>query len=361
MGLSAAEAGGLMINDAHLEGDRKVRETVPERVTSLYVLGGEQRHPRSLGDVGKEWNGYRCGRIVQVDVATGSAVERAIYVSPREVCADEDPEILFQAGTLQGNRLYTCTGTEVLAYSLPEFERIRYISLPCFNDVHHVTPGPGDDLLVANAGLEMVMQLSPDGGVRRVWNVLGEDPWARFSRTTDYRKIGSTKPHRSHPNFVFRLGDEVWATRFQQGDAVSLTNPPRRIHVSTERIHDGLVHDGKIYFTTVHGKVVVANAASLAVEETIDLTRMHPEGLLLGWCRGILIDGDRLWVGFSRIRPTKVRENVTWVARGFRATYGTHIACYDLSRGVCLQDIDLESAGLNAVFGIFPAIPVPPG
>ena len=35
----------------------------------------------------------------------------------------------------------------------------------------------------------------------------------------------STKPHLAHPNHVFHIGDEPWATRFQQKDAVSLLDP----------------------------------------------------------------------------------------------------------------------------------------
>ena len=52
--------------------------------------------------------------------------------------------------------------------------------------------------------------------------------------------------------------------------------------------------------------------------------------MLLGWARGLLIDGDRMWVGFSRIRPTKIRENVGWVLRGLKRDFGTHVGCYDL-------------------------------
>lgn len=322
---------------------------------SLYVVGGEQRQARSLSAVGKEWRGYDRGLIVEVDIATHKATVRVTHASAPDVRADVEPEILFQAGAVHDGRLYTCTGTEALVYSLPDFQQVGYVSLPCFNDVHHVIPGPNGDLLVANAGLEMVLQVTLEGEVRRMWNVLGEDPWGHFSPTTDYRKIASTKPHRAHPNYLFRTGNDIWATRFQQGDAVCLTDPSRHIEVSGERIHDGLVQGDRIYFTTVSGRVIVVETNTLEIVEVIDLTAMHLEGMLLGWCRGLMIDGDLMWVGFSRIRPTKVRENVGWIARGFRQVHGTHIACYDLRRKTCVANIDLEPVGLNAIFGIFPA------
>jgi hypothetical protein len=107
---------------------------------------------------------------------------------------------------------------------------------------------------------------------------------------------------------------------------------------------------------TVDGKVVVADKATLRIREVIDLARMHPREMLLGWTRGIHVDGDRVWVGFSRIRPTKARENVGWVLRGFRKDFGTHIGCYDLKAGKCIKQILLEDDGLGAVFSILPAV-----
>jgi len=240
-------------------------------------------------------------------------------------------------------------------YRVPDFERIAYVSLPSFNDVHHVRPSPDGNLLVAISGLDLVQEVTLSGEVVREWNVLGEDPWARFSKDTDYRKVRTTKPHHAHPNHVFTLGDEVWATRFEQKDAVSLTRPGRRIALDRERVHDGLVHDGRVWFTAVNGWILIADPASLQVTEAIDLGTFHEEGTLLGWTRGLLPDAGGVWVGFSRIRPTKFRENVAWVARGFRNVVPTRIAYYALVARRCTMSIDLEPAGLSAVFSILQA------
>jgi hypothetical protein len=114
------------------------------------------------------------------------------------------------------------------------------------------------------------------------------------------------------------------------------------------------VHDGKIYFTSVNGWIYIANPSTLKIEEAINLNDMHAEETLLGWCRSLLIDGDQLWVGFSRIRPTKWRENVTWLVRGFKSVKPTHIACYDLAKRECVAEVNLETMGLNCVYSIFP-------
>jgi len=325
-------------------------------LTSLYLTGGQQRAPRPFISDPKEWYEYQNGLILDVDTGTGKAVTKLSYVSPPESCAAHDPEILFKSGTVQDGVLYACTQTEVLLFALPDFEMLHYISLPCFNDVHHVRPTTRGTLLVANSGLDMVLELSREGEVLRTWNTLGEDPWTRFSPTTDYRKGISTKPHQSHPNYVFTLGDEVWATRFQQKDALCLTNPERRIELGMERIHDGVLHDDHLYFTAVHGRVVIVDPRTLVIDDVVDLTAMHDAGVLLGWCRGLLVDGPLAWVGFSRIRATKFRENVGWIAHGFKRVLPTHIACYDLARRRCVAAIDVEGFGLDAVFSILPTV-----
>jgi hypothetical protein len=322
-------------------------------IRDLYVVGGKQGTARPLTAGNGNWNGYDEGVIVRIKADTQDWEECVSYVSPPEVCSPGEAAITFQAGAIQNNRLYTCTQTEVLVFDLPTFQRIGYLSLPFFNDLHHVRPTPTGDLLIANAGLEMVIHATASGEICKVWNVLGEDPW-QLNSETDYRKI-STKPHHSHPNYLFYIGSEPWATRFHQGDAICLTQPEKRIEVSKERIHDGVVHEGKVYFSSVNGCIYIADTETLTVERTINLSDMHPEGTLLGWCRSLYVEADKLWVGFSRIRPTKWRENVTWLVRGFKYVQPTHIACYDLTKMECVEEINLEPMGLNAVYSIFSA------
>ena len=89
------------------------------------------------------------------------------YQSPAEARANENSSNVFKAGTLIGDTLYACTSTEVLIFKLPEFKQIGYISLPCFNDVHHVTPSSDGNLLVASTGLDMVVKFTPK---EKCWN-----------------------------------------------------------------------------------------------------------------------------------------------------------------------------------------------
>lgn len=342
------------LDQQHMGGADKANSVPPNR--RLYVAGGQQRSLRPLSAVGQDWYEYRKGILIELDTGSGRAETHLEYVSPPEAAEVDSPRILFKSGTLVGDELFLCTQTEVLVYRVPDFELISYVSLPMFNDVHHVRPTPNGTLLVANTGLDTIVEITRVGEVVHIWNVLGEDPWARFSPDVDYRMVKTTKPHRAHPNHLFYVGEEPWATRFEQRDAVSLVDARRRIPIGLERIHDGLVHDGKVYFTTVDGKIAIADLTELRVVDIIDLTDSHPPDMLLGWARGLLIDWPYAWVGFSRIRPTKFRENVGWVLQGLKRDFGTHVGCYDLRTRESLGQFNVEQLGLSAIFGIYPAV-----
>jgi len=322
----------------------------------LYVLGGRQR--KALVKTEEEWNLYERALILQIDPETGASSVRVDYTTPLEARAGTEASVLFKAGTRQGDTLYACTATEVLIYKLPDFKLIGYVSLPCFNDVHHVCPIDEDRLLAVSTGLDMVVEFTRQGEVLRQWNVLGEEPWGRFSKAVDYRRVASTKPHPSHPNYVFRLGEDIWVTRFCQKDAVCLTRSTSPIAIDVEKPHDGVIWEDRIYFTTVDGRVVIVDRDTLQVSQVVDLNLIdNGSRALLGWCRGLLVlDEARVWVGFTRVRKTKLLENLNWVKHAFRdVEKPTHLALYDLSAKKCLQEIDLESCGMNIVFSIFPA------
>ena len=321
----------------------------------IYVIGGHVR--QNLFRKLEEWQSCDKALIVQLDPGTQQSTPCVEYSSPPECCADDQPAILFKAASMRGATLYACTSTEVLAYKLPKFEQLLRISLPCFNDLHHVCPTSRDTLAIAVTGLDMVIEITEEGEVVREWNVLGEDPWSHFSRATHYRKVPTTKPHRSHPNHLFELNGELWVTRFEQRDAICLS-APGRIDISVERPHDGLLFHDSLYFTTVDGHILVVDTKSLAVRQVYNLNRMHPEPRqILGWCRGLLpLDERYVWVGFTRVRPTKFKENLAWIKNAGARHTASHIGLYDLLEQKCVREIALEPHGIGVVFSLFRAI-----
>ena len=82
-------------------------------------------------------------------------------------------------------------------------------------------------------------------------------------------------------------------------------------------------------------------------------------GDALGWCRSVLpLDERFLWVGFTRVRPTKFRENLNWMRQQKRAHRPSHIALYDLRSGSCVEEIETEPHGVGVVFTLFQPQPV---
>jgi hypothetical protein len=327
----------------------------------LYILGGRERR-LLLNDRRPPWSWYEAALILEVDTEFGAVRTCVQYETPPELRAGVGASVNFHGSTLAGDTLYTCTTTEVLIFQLPEFKQVGYISLPCFNDVHHVAPTSDGNLLVVSTGLDLVVKVSRDGKVLAEWSAIAEDTWARFSRNIDYRKVESTKPHKAHPNFVFELDRELWVTRFNQRDAVTLNGSGRRIEIAVEKPHDGLVCGDRIYFSVVDGKIVIVNRHSLAVEQMIDLREIGREDdqVLPAWCRGLLpVDERRIWVGFTRIRETQFRENIRWVKTALHhgtVVKPTHIALYDIVEKRRLKQVELEPYGMNTVFAILPAI-----
>ena len=127
-------------------------------MSSLYILGGRQRKPLMQSPT-KEWLWYEAALILEVDIESGQVQTRVEYETPTHSRSGEKSSINFHCGTLVGDLLYTCTMTEVLIYKVPQFERIGYLSLPCFSDLHHVAPAADGNLLVVNTGLDMVMKV----------------------------------------------------------------------------------------------------------------------------------------------------------------------------------------------------------
>src|SRR5271154_3552889 len=117
-----------------------------DQLNKFYFGGGQFRS--SIFHTLQEWESCKRAMIVEVDPGTKSSRSCVEYESPREVAADELPAILFKSATLRDNKLYICTSTEVMIYELPSFRLATYISLPFFNDLHHVYPTPQGTLLV---------------------------------------------------------------------------------------------------------------------------------------------------------------------------------------------------------------------
>lgn len=324
-------------------------------MSKIIVSGGKQR-TRTLGV--KEWSQYEGGTVLVIDTDTQQVLHKHEYLSPEEYTPDTpDVSVLFKAATVVGNTLYACTQTEVIVYSLPEFKQLNHISSPCFNDVHHVTPTERNTLLVVSTGLDLIIEMDMQGNTVNEWFTVETSDWKRFDRSLDYRKIVTTKPHHSHPNFVFQYKDNIWVTRFEQKDAVCLT-AEGRIVIGTESPHDGHIRSNHAYFTTVDGHIIEASMDTQEVTRRFPLRNIYGDENPMGWCRALCVQNENSFiVGFSRIRASKIHRNLLWAKKYFEdgnktESLPTRIASIDINNESINWEFDLEPHDLNAIFSI---------
>jgi hypothetical protein len=321
---------------------------------SFFVIGGQQK--QAFSHKNEEYTRFGTATIAEYTIG-GAARLVVSHVTPSEWCA-EGGSVVFKSGSLHGGHLYACTQTEVLVYALPDFQLVRTLSLPCFNDVHHVLPSSNGTLLVVSTGLDMILRIDRDDQIVECWDSLGRKPWSKWSQDEDYRRWLTTKPHDSHPNFVFEHGQDVWVSRFEQKDAICLTDPSKRIDIGIERPHDGHVEGDLAYFTTVDGHVVIANLVSCKVERVIDLHACDPDNTHTGWARGLkLLPSGQVLVAFSTLRVTKFRENVRWVKQRVgllehASVSPTHVGLYDLNSEKLVSRRTLDDPQIDVVFSV---------
>ena len=326
---------------------------------TLLVIGGTQK---TNADKLPEHFQHLAAVAAKVNTEQNDVTLPIQYISPASVLPDiEDDarQVLFKSGTVENGKLYTCTPTEVMGYDLSNFKQFFYFTHPFLNDVHHVRPTPNNTVAVVSTGLDMVLEFTMEGEVVNEWNTSDIPTWERFSRDVDYRKVPTTKPHKVHPNCSFYYDSQIWATRFHQKDAICLTDNRDNLQVDVERPHDGFVVGDDIYFTTVDGHIVIVNPKSKSPTEIIDLNEIHGTKDPLGWCRSIhVVSKKEVYVGFSRIRTTKLRENIRWVARrvGLDGVRGSHfptrVAVYNLEEKKLINEINLEPNNVNVIFSV---------
>jgi len=302
---------------------------------------------------------YGCAKLLAIDTESGHCEQLISVDVGNENFPETHPNLEFTAGDVEGDLLWLPTDTEVRLYRYPSLDLLRTYSHPCFHNIHSVVVR-GNELYVTSTGLDLVVVLDKrDGGIRNIVSAEGKAPWYRFSPDIDYRKVHSTRPHNCHPNYVFWIEDQPWVTRCTQEDAVKLGDPSIVIDISGSRrpisVHDGIFRDGKIYFTTVDGCIMIADASRRRVVEQVDLTSIKGFSGLRGWCRGLHIDDDTCYVAFSRLRRTKRAERLHWVNRMLMAgpvIEECSVLAVDINRRRIIGEFRLPAGAIDAIYSV---------
>ena len=215
----------------------------------------------------------------------------------------------------------------------------RRWSDPRLNDVHHAIDHDGA-IWVASTGADAVIEVR--GDEVRVHALADPVPEGDL-------RGRSLKPHRVHPNHLFVWRSRVWVTALHGGQAREVGGPGR-MDVDSQPIHDGVVHEGRVWFTTVDGRLVGIGADRVEVD-------LDDGKGPLGWCRGLAFADGLAWVGFTRLRATRWRQNLAWVRGRLRGRVvagerPTRLLGVDLASGRVVEQVDLEALGMDAIFGL---------
>lgn len=304
---------------------------------------------------------YGTAVLASLNIDNGHVTPLIRLVEGNENYPSEHPNLQFTAGCIDGGDLWLPTDTEIRKYNLETLSLERIYSQPCFQNIHSVAV-QDDHLFITTTGLDAVVIMDKDSGaIRKMLNAEGKPVWHRFSATTDYRKLHSTRPHDCHPNYVFFLDGKPWVTRCTQEDAVSLNDVSMRIDISGPdkeiSVHDGIVVGDEVVFTSVDGCIVIADTKTRLVKETIDLTMLKGFGGTRGWCRGLHYEGGIFYIGFSRLRRTRSMNKLKWLkdmAVRKKDIDNCSVLAFNLLTREIVGEYNLPKDAIHAIYTILP-------
>ena len=282
------------------------------------------------------------------------APSAAIGVVP---AGDEHRE--FTASVRLGDVLWQPTRTALTWISLPTLEIVDQFAHPYFHDVHDVCPLPDGGFAVSASGVESVLVFSAQRELV-AHHDLGSVPFKDRYPAGDLRRVPADqfKPHSHHPNHVFALNGTLWATVFTQQEAVELGGGAR-IALPEGPPHDGRLREGVLWFTTVTGHVIGVDPNTLERVVHLNLNELIAAPGVLGWCRGIEVVGDRMFVGFTMLRKTASRELLRWLVKGAAGVkLPTRVVELDWPRRAVVQEFVVGNSAGGTIYSIN-ALPEP--
>jgi len=265
---------------------------------------------------------------------------------------------------ISNDKIILCTNTELIIFNVTDRKIIEIISHPLMNDVHHAILHH-DKYYVANTGRDSVLVLSKKGELVEEFdlsNYLNVEPLKsikyRFKEVKDFRKIPSTKPHLVHPNYISVINGEINVTRFFQKDLFSIISG-RKIKIEAGNPHDGIITNDGLFCTMTNGKIFRKYQSKDYIYDLVKWGEYKSfyKNRSIGWQRGILpINKNRLWVGYSALRPSRSIEYLIdikhkFTGENFVKSAPTRVDLYDYSVKKLINSIRLDNY-ISAIFSI---------
>lgn len=245
--------------------------------------------------------------------------------------------------------LWQAAHTEVLRIDPTTLDVVDRWSHPWLHNVHSVTPRPAGGAVVTATSTDRLLWFDERGQLDDITPLAD-----RALPDADLRDLdhGVFKPHTVHPNHATFVDDVLWVTRFATRDCRPLDDP-RVISLPEAMPHDGRLREGLLWFTQVTGRVVAVDPDTLRRAVDLDLAGLTNETRMLGWCRGLDVVGDRLFVGFTMLRRPRHREVLRLLWRGLRGEkLPTRVVEVDWRRGRVVREVPLGNAAGGTIYSV---------
>jgi len=306
----------------------------------------------SMG-VAAQTGGPRRPRVRVVDADAGTVVDELAFEAAHAPSADAHQEATSASFTREGLLLQPAH-TELLWIDPVALRIVRRVTDPLFHGLHSATESDDGTIVVTCAGLDSVLELDPEGRLLcHHW--LREGRFAdAYGGIADFRAVDhhGFQPHSHHPNFAWRGGDDVWATCFETRDCRTVDGL-RRVALDEAIPHDGRLRHGLLWFTQVDGHVIAVDPDTLERKLEIDLRELCDTKKMLGWCRGVEVADDRLFVGMTMLRSSSHREVLRMLLRGEQGEkLPTRILEIDLGRLRVVREIVMAGGEGATIYGV---------
>tara|TARA_R110001583_G_scaffold158496_1_gene310423 strand:+ start:1755 stop:2705 length:951 start_codon:yes stop_codon:yes gene_type:complete len=296
----------------------------------------------------------------QLDTQSGQ--QRCLYTLPP---SDRDVPGKGITGLtwLNNTQLLACDFNRLLLLNRIDGEIIKEYADDQFNDLHHVHV-QGEYIYVANTGRDSIDVLDHqlqrlerlDGLSATDWSQRYHGDYAIRGAYYDRPDSGlpfykRKVPDSWHFNHVLRdtrvANGRIVATSFGRKQLVDARTLEPLSSVLPDAPHDGLIADDSIWITTVTGKIYRAPLTlPFAFECVLDLFAQAPKA---GWCRGLLICENTLYIGITSIYEKSSRT--AWLDRPLNET-ASGIYCVDLATLTLIDFHDFTTVDGRRIFTV---------
>lgn len=222
---------------------------------------------------------------------------------------------------LKEGLLIACDFNQVWLIKSSDYSVTALLQDDEFNDLHQLSID-SNQILVSNTGRDSVDVLDCNLRFNTRYDMLSNSElndrlsgnykirgeyYDRPQQNSEFfrRKV----PDKYHINHSVMVDGRLLITCFKQKILIdALTGEVVSNEFDTQP-HDGFVHDDSIWVTTVAGKVYRAPLAfPLLFVEVIDIADIGP---FKGWCRGLAIINNRIFIGITAVK--QITERTAWL------------------------------------------------